>query len=313
MKPKYFKKILIFAVIIALLFAGWPQIWQKPSIPPQIQQAHAATTNLTVTSCDVNDSVSADCYNAISADGGASFAFSKNAHIDAPFQTLSATAVNSATLYYDSWAALSGTWGIYLKDARDGTTICSVDPAPEDGSETQNSASCSVTTTQLNNGVWLYVVNNDDKGPENVNLDYVRLYVDYTPAISISLTTDGSVSFGDLALEATEDTTASGINDVETVSVDSGPADLDVRSTAFSDGGNTWSLSTSNGSNQVLWEFSPDGSAWTTFAVADTLYSLATNVAQGNTQNMYLRLTTPTSTSSYNQHSTTVTIVASVP
>jgi hypothetical protein len=37
--------------------------------------------------------------------------------------------------------SLSGSWGIYVKDSRDGTTICSVDPAPEDGSETTNNTS----------------------------------------------------------------------------------------------------------------------------------------------------------------------------
>ena len=132
-------------------------------------------------------------------------------------------------------------------------------------------------------------------------------------SVAISLDTDGSVSFGHQPLDTTQDTTASGINDTETIRVDTGPADLDVRSTAFSDGSNTWSLSTANGSNQVLWEFSPNGSAWTTFAVANTLYSLATNVSQGSTQNIFFRLTMPTTTSSYNQHSTTVTIQASVP
>lgn len=155
------------------------------------------TTDLVVTSCDVNDVYNANCYNAISADGGTSFALGKGNHIDAPFQTLgSVETVNSATLYYDSWATLSGTWGIYLKDARDGTTICSTDPAPEDGSETRNSINCnSVTPTQLSNGVWLYIINNDDKGPQSVNLDYVYLYVDYTPGavtIDIAGTSNGS-------------------------------------------------------------------------------------------------------------------------
>jgi len=131
--------------------------------------------------------------------------------------------------------------------------------------------------------------------------------------ISISLSTDGSVSFGGLGLEAISDTTAGGINDVETVSVDSGPADLNIKSTVFAEGANTWTLDTTNGSNQVQWEFSPDGSSWTTFAIADTEYSLATNVSQGNTQDVYFRINMPIDTTSYNQYSSTVTIVASTP
>jgi len=315
MKQKGLRRLLIFFVTAAWLLSGWPQVWHNPPIPPKIREVQAITTDLIVTACDVGNASNADCYNAVSADGGTSYALTKGGHIDAPFQTLSASAVASSTLYYDSWATLSGSWAIYVKDARDGTTICSVDPAPEDGSETANNVSCSITTTQLSNGVWLQVDNNDDKGPESVNLDYVRLYVDYTPppAVSISITTDGSVAFETIALEATQDTTAGGINDVETISVDSGPADLDVRSTNFTEGGNTWTLNTANGANQVKWEFSKNGTDWSTFAVVDTLYALDTNVAQGQTRDLYLRITMPTSTNSYNQYSSTVTVVASAP
>lgn len=309
------KCLIIFVLVFSWLFISWPPIWLHPRIPPKISKIQAATTDLVVTGCDVGDGSNADCYNAISADGGTSYALSKNGHIDAPFQTLSASAVASSTLYYDSWGALSGSWEIHVKDARDGTSICSINPASEDGSETSNSVSCSVTTTHLSNGVWLYVKNNDTAGPQSINLDYVRLYVDYTPppAVSISLNTNGSVSFETIALEATKDTTAGGIDDVETISVDSGPADLAVRSTAFTEGGNTWTLGAANGATQVKWEFSKDGSAWTTFVVVDTLYTLDANVSESETRNLYLRITMPTTTNSYNQYNSTVTIVASTP
>lgn len=166
-------------LIFAWVFSGWPQIWD---FPPKAQEVKAVIADLVVTACDVDDVVNSTCFDAISADGGTSYALGKNSHIDAPFQTLSADSVNSATLYYDSWATLTGTWGIYVKDARDGTIICSVDPAPEDASETTNSVACSVTATQLANGVWLQANNNDTKSPEDVNLDFVRLNVDYNVA-----------------------------------------------------------------------------------------------------------------------------------
>lgn len=279
-----------------------------------IKPVFATVATLVSTACDIDDVADATCQTAIVTDGLSSVALSKGSHIDAPLETLTATTVNSATLYYDSWATLSGTWSIYVKDSRDGTTICSASPAPEDGSETSNSFSCTISTTQLSNGLWVQVDNDDDKGPQSVNLDYIYLSVDYTaPTISISLSTDGSISLGTIASNTAEDTTASGVNDTETISVDTGPADLDARSTTFSDGSNTWSLSTSTAADTVLWQFSPTGSTWTTFAVADTLYSLATNISQSSTQNVFFKLTTPTSTSSYSQHSTTITIVASAP
>jgi hypothetical protein len=139
--------------------------------------------------------------------------------------------------------------------------------------------------------------------------------VTYSPqvAVSISLTTDGAVVLGSVPENTVRDTTASGANDVQTVSVDAGPANLDVRSTTFSDGNNTWGLGSSSGGDQVKWEFSKDGTNWSTFSAADTLYAFDTNVSQSATRNLYLRITTPTSTSSFAEHSTTVTVVASAP
>ena len=132
-------------------------------------------------------------------------------------------------------------------------------------------------------------------------------------AVAISLTTDGATPFGILAPGATRDTTPSGTNDVQTVQVTTGPANLSVKSTNFSDGANTWTLATTNGTNQAKWEFSKDIIAWTTFSSANTSFILDSNVAQGSSRNLYLKLTMPTSTSSNNQHSATVTVVATAP
>lgn len=137
----------------------------------------------------------------------------------------------------------------------------------------------------------------------------------YKAVVAISLTTNGSVTFGALAASSTHDTTPSDHNDKETVRVDSGGlVDLDIRSTNFTQGANTWTLNTSHGPNQVKWEFaSTSPGTWTTFAVADTLYALDGNVAQDGTRDIYLRITMPSETSSYEQYGATVTIVASAP
>lgn len=134
-----------------------------------------------------------------------------------------------------------------------------------------------------------------------------------SPPVSITLSTDGTIEFGILGLGDTQDTTASGLNDVQTVTVDTGPVDLDIRTTTFSDNGNSWSLGSSNGVDQAQWEFSPDGSSWTTFTAAYTLFPLASSVSQGATQDTYFRLTMPTSTTSNDQYDSDITIVASSP
>ena len=130
-----------------------------------------------------------------------------------------------------------------------------------------------------------------------------------SPTVSISITSDGLVEFGAVALEAIVDNSG----DVQIISVDSGPADLEVRSTVFSDGENDWSLGESSGDYQVKWEFSPDDAAWSVFSAPNTLYGLADNIAEGNTQNLHLQITMPTATASSNQYSSTVTIVATSP
>lgn len=134
-----------------------------------------------------------------------------------------------------------------------------------------------------------------------------------TAVVSISLTTDGSVDFGILPLDSTQDTTPSGINDVEIVKIDIGPANLDVRSTVFCDNGNCWNVDSTNGPNKVKWEFSPDTTTWNTFLSPDTLYDLVVDVDEGATQNLYLKLTMPTETTSSAPYSSTVTIVATAP
>jgi len=128
-------------------------------------------------------------------------------------------------------------------------------------------------------------------------------------AVSIALT-DGTVSFGTVDINTTVDSSG----DVQVITIETGPADLDIRTTIFSQGGNNWSLGESNGDNQIKWEFATStGGTWHTFSVADTLYNLADNLAQAATSTLYLRLTMPTVTDSYNEYGSTITIVASSP
>ncbi|MFC1624771.1 hypothetical protein ACFL15_00095 [Patescibacteria group bacterium] len=132
------------------------------------------------------------------------------------------------------------------------------------------------------------------------------------PEVAISLTTDGSVPFGGMSLNDTRDTTSGDLNDIQTVSVDAGPADLDIKSDNYT-GAGTLTLSSAAGSNLVLFEYSDDGSSWSTFVTNDTYYSLATSVSQGGTQDVYYRLTTPTTIGAFGDYGTTTTILASEP
>ena len=133
------------------------------------------------------------------------------------------------------------------------------------------------------------------------------------PEVAISLvsvTTPGLVNFGIVALNTTVDNSG----DIETVKIDVGPANLDVKSTVFSAGTYTWNLGLTNGPNQVKWEFaSSTVGPWTTFATTTDVYSLASGLNTNATSSLYLKLTMPIETSSTAPYSSTVTIVATAP
>jgi hypothetical protein len=131
--------------------------------------------------------------------------------------------------------------------------------------------------------------------------------------VEISLLTDGTAAFGARDLSVTVDTTASGADDVQILRVVQGPASLYVRSTAFSDGLNVWALGATNGPNRVVWEYSANGTVYTPLTAPDMLSLLAAGVPVGGLVSVYFRLTMPTVTSSNNQHSAAVTIVAVPP
>jgi len=175
----------------------------------------------------------------------------------------------------------------------------------------------TLTPTEIRNAL---VSTAEDKGTAGWDSTYGWGIVDAEaalasiPAVSITVTTDGSVDFDILALEDTQDTTPSGTNDVQTVTINTGPANLDVKSTVFSNGSDTWSLGAANGANQVKWEFASTMSDnWHTFLAPNTVYDLANNVPEAATRDLYLRITMPTGTASSSQYSSMITIVATAP
>jgi len=42
MVKRLLKFLLVFVLVVGWIFSGWPQIWQNPRIPPNIQKAQAA-------------------------------------------------------------------------------------------------------------------------------------------------------------------------------------------------------------------------------------------------------------------------------
>lgn len=193
--------------------------------------------------------------------------------------------------------------------------------------EANNSVSNPNAISEGSRGEWDWVVQNNGatastdycfrmtKSDGSV-LEYSR-YPKVTTAasagVSISLNTDGAVSFETIPLNTSQDTTVSGVNDLETISIDNGPVDLSIKSSNFTEGGNTWTLGATNGSDQAQWDYSSSTSPWYNMTVVDTYYDFDNSVPEGQTRNVLFKITMPTATASFDQYSATVTILASSP
>ncbi len=128
------------------------------------------------------------------------------------------------------------------------------------------------------------------------------------PVVSISIS-DGVINYGYMELNAS----STNASDVQVITVGTGPANLHIKSTNFTEGAHTWTLGDVNGADQVKFEFSKDNASYSTFSAPDVLYSLDANVPASETRDLYLRLTTPLTTLSYNQFDAVITVVASAP
>lgn len=85
------------------------------------------------------------------------------------------------------------------------------------------------------------------------------------------------------------------------------------RISQFTDGSNNWGISTGpNGSDIVRaqWSTTSGSGPWVDISAYNTDFTVATNVAVGNSVTFWLRLQTPTGTSSYSEHSSVLTATA---
>lgn len=153
----------------------------------------------------------------------------------------------------------------------------------------------------------------DDKGAAGRDDQYGWGRVNAHSAVSnvsISLTSDGVIDFGVMGLDESS-ATPDALKEV--VSVDTGPANLFIKSSPFSNGGDNWMLASANGNNQVVWDFSGDGLNWATFFDADTAYGLANGLGSSGLQNIFFRLRMPTGVTQPNAHAAQVTVLAVAP
>lgn len=126
--------------------------------------------------------------------------------------------------------------------------------------------------------------------------------------VSVSVS-DGSVSYGTVGTSSSEDTTSGGTNDSQTATNNG-----NVTETLNISGADTtaWTLAGAVGADQYKHDFCTSNcdSSPTWTALTTSYQTLNNSVSASGTQVFDLRINTPSSSSSYTQQSTTVTIQA---
>jgi hypothetical protein len=145
-----------------------------------------------------------------------------------------------------------------------------------------------------------------DAGTQQVELDQVDL--GYTPlVISVSLS-NSTFTFGTNPLNTWMTPQTSVITNDGTIA-----ENFVGRISQFTDGSNTWGISsTANGDNiiRAQWSTTSATGPWNDISAYATDFTIVPNVAVNGTVNFWFRIQTPTSTSSYSQYSSTLTVTA---
>jgi len=235
--------------------------------------------------------------------------------------TMDVHRVNHGTPNYETdWTEAGVTWLTYDGTNNWGTAGGNFNTTPTDSITITGTGwwSWDVTSDcdELATRSWIF---NDPDSHNIVDSFYSKEYTDDTslrpylevtyttapPAVSISVTPT-EYDFGVVALNTIASTGTGGYFNV----TNDGTAteDFTIRGSNATDGSNVWVLASTNGADQYKLEYSKDGTNW--YLVNLTAATLATSKAGGEYETVDIRITTPTSTSSYQQHTLNVTFGA---
>lgn len=141
----------------------------------------------------------------------------------------------------------------------------------------------------------------------------IGAYEYVSPSLSLVLNSSGSVDLGTSPLGSVVDTSPSGLNQGQNFFVTGGDAKILVSSTIFTGGASSWSFSSSAGEDITRLDYSMDGSAWSTILVPDSQYTLIANQPPNIEFPLYMRLYMPTSLTTLETVTASVTVTAITP
>jgi hypothetical protein len=131
---------------------------------------------------------------------------------------------------------------------------------------------------------------------------------DVDTIISITLNTDGDIPYGIVAVSSTISTLD--LTDTQTIENSGNVVENFTIKTTNATGGTSWTIGENPDSNIFVHEFSTSsGAVWNKFTVADSYQTMVNGLAVSSTQDIDLRITTPT-VSDANQKNVIITILA---
>jgi len=151
---------------------------------------------------------------------------------------------------------------------------------------------------------------------EVVRLDWLPVEVTYTPVYSVSIS-DGNVTYGTLNVNTSRSTLPGEENEMQTVTNEGSTSKINIKGTVSSPGG--WTLGGAAAPNVYVHQFCNDTdndctTPPTNYTALTTGYTqLKASVANAGTVDFQLRITTPTSISSYVEQDVDVWVQATAP
>lgn len=140
-------------------------------------------------------------------------------------------------------------------------------------------------------------------------IDYIQISVDYSTSTSVALS-NATFAFGTEPLNTwlTPESTFV-INDAAIAETFVGQIGQ------LTAGANVWEIDVpSNGADTIRaqWSITSSTGPWTDISAYDTNFTIVTNVAASDSVSFWLRILTPTATTSYNEYSSTLTVIAEI-
>ena len=163
------------------------------------------------------------------------------------------------------------------------------------------------TVSEINTTTFGVTINKSSTSSDSIVIDHVQIKVWWTSSLSVSLN-NSTFAFGTEPLNTFLAPDSSIItNDGSVTETFKG------KISQFTTGGDNWAISaTANGADSIRaqWSTTSNTGPWTDISAYDTDFTIATGVSVSSSVTMWFRIETPTSTSSFSQYSSTLTVTA---